>query len=182
VGDRSRRARPAAGHRPSRRRRARAENSLAAFAAARAAGADAIETDLRLTADGVAVCAHDDAVAGADGARIMIADASLAALRRAAPAIAIFNDAASPGLAAYLDIKETAPQRVVALLGTLAVERCGADWIVGVASTALAGALAQHFPALRQVGLMLDRREIAAFARARPGGGCGCMSRARRRR
>ncbi|RFA08009.1 hypothetical protein B7R54_01325 [Subtercola boreus] len=38
------------------------ENTLAAFDAALAAGADAIEVDLQLTADGVAVVIHDDSL------------------------------------------------------------------------------------------------------------------------
>jgi glycerophosphoryl diester phosphodiesterase len=42
------------------------ENTLAAFRLAWEQGADAIETDLRLTADGAIVCFHDD-----DGARLL---------------------------------------------------------------------------------------------------------------
>ncbi|MGH9019953.1 MAG: glycerophosphodiester phosphodiesterase, partial [Acidimicrobiales bacterium] len=44
--------------------RAERENTLAAFAAARAAGADGVELDVHASADGVAVVHHDSSLAG----------------------------------------------------------------------------------------------------------------------
>jgi glycerophosphoryl diester phosphodiesterase len=66
------------------------ENTLAAFALAVAQGADMIETDLRLTADGAIALCHDPDVQGAQ-----IAELCLSALRERAPDV--------PTLAEVLD-------------------------------------------------------------------------------
>ncbi len=73
------------------------ENSLAAFDAAVAAGADAIETDLRLTRDGAVVCSHDPDLSRIAGDARPIAEltaAEVAALRRpdGSPAALPFTD------------------------------------------------------------------------------------------
>ena len=60
-----------------------AENTVAAVAAALAAGVDGIEIDARLTADGYLVCSHDPFVADADGHRLDVATSTFEALRRA---------------------------------------------------------------------------------------------------
>ena len=79
------------------------ENSIAAFEAAAAAGATHIETDVRATADGVAVLVHDPAVpGGAD-----VASLSLAELRTALPQVATLAEAlaALPEARFNIDIK-----------------------------------------------------------------------------
>src|SRR5215212_2281201 len=53
------------------------DNSLAGIDAAADLGADAVEIDVQLTRDGIAVAAHDLALRGADGVRL-IADSTLA--------------------------------------------------------------------------------------------------------
>ncbi|MGZ4627742.1 MAG: glycerophosphodiester phosphodiesterase [Oryzihumus sp.] len=58
----------------------RPENSVAAVAAALALGADGVEVDVRLTADGVLVCSHDPHLTAADGRQVDIAGAPAAAL------------------------------------------------------------------------------------------------------
>ena len=50
------------------------ENTMAAYAAAIDSGADGIELDVHLTADGQVVCAHDAVLTGADGARVVLGD------------------------------------------------------------------------------------------------------------
>jgi glycerophosphoryl diester phosphodiesterase len=62
-----------------------AANSLQGFALAAALGAGMIETDLRLSADGALVLAHDDALALPGGARVSVARTPLARLRRWQP-------------------------------------------------------------------------------------------------
>ncbi len=59
-----------------------AENSLLGFALAAALGADMIETDLRLSADGALVLAHDDCLDLPGRTRISVARTPLAQLRR----------------------------------------------------------------------------------------------------
>lgn len=60
-------------------------NSLEGFALAMSLGADMLETDLRLSADGALVLAHDGAVAVPGRRPVAIAGATLAELRRLAP-------------------------------------------------------------------------------------------------
>ena len=57
-----------------------AENSLVAFEQAIAGGADYIEADVRIAADGIPVCWHDPDLARVTGVRTVIADTPAAAL------------------------------------------------------------------------------------------------------
>lgn len=82
------------------------ENSIAAFAAAIAAGATHLETDVRATADGVAVLVHDPAVPdGRDVATLRLAE-----LREALPHVATLGEAltALPEARFNLDVKHAA--------------------------------------------------------------------------
>jgi glycerophosphoryl diester phosphodiesterase len=58
------------------------QNSPAAFRQALETGADMIETDLRLSADGEIVLAHDDEIRHPDGTPVVVADHTLEELRR----------------------------------------------------------------------------------------------------
>lgn len=57
------------------------ENTVASFAAAMAAGADGVECDVRLTADGHLVVIHDDDVARTTGAEGLVSSMTLEAVR-----------------------------------------------------------------------------------------------------
>ena len=57
------------------------ENTAAAVAAARRAGADGCEVDLRLAADGVLLTSHDDALARVAGSPLRVSTSASAALR-----------------------------------------------------------------------------------------------------
>lgn len=71
--------------------RSRPENSLAAFSQAISAGADMIELDVRLTADGVMVVVHDPHVEGPGGRITLVSELTFRQLRhsRLADAAAI---------------------------------------------------------------------------------------------
>ena len=56
------------------------ENTIAAFEAAIAAGADGVEFDVRLSSDGVPVIVHDDTLSRTHGVRARVADLSAAEL------------------------------------------------------------------------------------------------------
>lgn len=58
------------------------ENTLAAFEAALDAGADAVELDVRLTSDGVAVVLHDPDVSGATDGSGFVHETTLAEVKR----------------------------------------------------------------------------------------------------
>lgn len=58
------------------------ENTLAAFEAALDAGADAVELDVRLTSDGVAVVLHDPDVSGATDGSGFVHEMTLAQVKR----------------------------------------------------------------------------------------------------
>ena len=82
------------------------ENGVDAFAAALGAGATHLETDVRATADGVAVLMHDPRLADGRG----VAELPLAALREAAPSICTVDEALSafPNAAFNMDVKSAA--------------------------------------------------------------------------
>jgi glycerophosphoryl diester phosphodiesterase len=130
----------------------RPENTLDAFARALALGADALETDLHLTADGHVVAAHDATLARTAGSPVAIRLATLAELRRCdvgwgfvdrdgrrpfagsgarVPTLDEVLDA-FPGVPINVDVKQRAPAMVAPLLDLL--RRRGAEQRVLVTS------------------------------------------------
>ncbi|WP_160011857.1 glycerophosphodiester phosphodiesterase family protein [Rhizobium sp. 18055] len=83
------------------------ENTVAALQAAAVAGADAIETDIRLTRDGAVVCVHDaDLIRLCNDPRA-VSYVELASLRRLLPGMMTLSEAlaASASLGVLLDFK-----------------------------------------------------------------------------
>jgi glycerophosphoryl diester phosphodiesterase len=123
----------------------RPENTLESFARALELGADALETDLHLTADGHVVAAHDPTLARTAGVPVEIRRATLAELRRCdvgwgfvdrdgarpfrgrgarVPTLEELLDA-FPGVDFNVDVKQRAPSMVAPLLDLL--RRKGAE-------------------------------------------------------
>lgn len=102
-----------------------AENSAAAFQAAAAVGADAVETDVRQTTDGHLVCFHDDTLERLCGDPRAVAEIDLATLRQKIPSILTLREAlsASRPLGVLLDVKLLDGVTLEAILRDLA----GAD-------------------------------------------------------
>ncbi len=92
------------------------ENTIPAFEAARCAGADAIECDLRLTADGYVVVHHDDTVEGAQS-KLSIRRHTLAELRDLAAereaSLPVLDDLLAylhdTRLPVYMEVKSVSP-------------------------------------------------------------------------
>lgn len=82
------------------------ENTMAAFRRALADGIDLIETDLRLTRDGVFVCLHDATLRRTGGISLAAADVTLAELKRHPVACGRpeFGDERVPALPELLEI------------------------------------------------------------------------------
>lgn len=98
------------------------ENSAQAFERAKAVGAEMVETDVRLCADGALVCLHD-----ADLRRIasdprLVAEIGLAELRAILPGLLTLDEAiaASAPLGLLLDVKLTDPSALPRILDIVA--------------------------------------------------------------
>lgn len=76
------------------------ENTAIAFKGAVTAGADLVETDLRLSRDGAVVCSHDPDLGRVSGVGIRISDATLAELK----AVALPGNQTIPTLEEVLEI------------------------------------------------------------------------------
>src|SRR5215212_10303508 len=88
------------------------ENTMAAFEAAIAAGADGIEFDVRLSRDGVPVIIHDDTLYRTVGLRKRVADLTADELRSVdVPSLReLFELMTQNSLLLCLEIKSSAPQ------------------------------------------------------------------------
>ncbi len=85
------------------------ENTITAFEAAIAAGADGIEFDVRLSGDGVPIVIHDETLYRTHGVRKRVADMSLKELNQFdVPGLAqVFDLFQANKLILYLEMKET---------------------------------------------------------------------------
>ncbi len=88
------------------------ENTIAAFAAAIAAGADGIEFDVRLSSDGVPAIIHDDTLSRTHGVRRRVAELTAAELSSArVPSLReLFELMAGNNLLLCLEIKSREPE------------------------------------------------------------------------
>lgn len=94
------------------------ENTAATFRLAAQAGAHAVETDVRRTADGALVCLHDDDLLRLCDNPARVADLDLAALRNALPDMLTLDQAiaASAPMGLLLDVKLTDGQDLQRIL------------------------------------------------------------------
>lgn len=124
------------------------ENTAEAFRAAAAIGADIVETDLRLSADGALVCLHDADLARIAGDPRLVADTDLVTLRSLLPAMMTLDEAiaASAPLGLLLDVKLTDPAILPRLL----------------AAFEAGGAMRRSLLGLREIGLIAVARALNA--------------------
>ncbi|MHC2296160.1 glycerophosphodiester phosphodiesterase [Rhizobium mongolense] len=141
-------------------------NTLPAFRAAGDLGADVIEMDVRLTNDGEIACYHDDLV-NDKGSLRELQRMSWDELVGAAPATPKFSEVSTLGYPMFLDVKETDPARIVALIETSLIFADPDRLLVGVRSCIESDDVYDRFPTIRQVALMLEVDDIIAFGRLR---------------
>ncbi|WP_244548414.1 glycerophosphodiester phosphodiesterase [Bosea vaviloviae] len=149
------------------------ENTAEAFRAAAAAGADMVETDLRLTVDAVLVCLHDADLKRLCGDPRAVAEIDLATIRRLLPSVMTLQDAiaASAPLGLLLDVKLTERAVVSRILPRILAELSEA----GAAGRILLGLrdldlIAMARAQAREVALLAFAADPDSAARARAAG------------
>ncbi|CAM5767999.1 glycerophosphodiester phosphodiesterase [Bosea minatitlanensis] len=148
-----------------------AENSAAAFRAAAAAGAEMVETDLRLSADGRLVCLHDADLARIGGDRRRVADTDLATLRALLPGLLTLEEAvaASQPLGLLLDVKLPEPAILPPILAVLAAAGASRRCVLGLRETALLAAARALAPDLALLAFAADPDAVAQAREAGAG-------------
>lgn len=122
------------------------ENTAEAFRAAAAIGAELVETDLRLSADGALVCLHDADLTRIAGDPRRVAETDLATLRALIPGMMTLDEAiaASAPLGLLLDVKlndPAVPPRILAAFEA-------------------GGAMRRSLLGLREIGLIAAARAL----------------------
>jgi len=145
-----------------------AENSAEAFRLAAAARADAVETDVRMTADGALVCLHDADLQRLAGDPRAVADLDLAAIRELMPRVLTLPEAiaASAPLGLLLDVKLAAPSCLPPIIAAVRQGQAPSRVLLGLRHLALvaeARALAPEIPIL---GFLADPDSAAAARQA----------------
>ncbi|CAN7348957.1 cobalamin biosynthesis protein [Bosea sp. LjRoot90] len=132
------------------------ENSAEAFEQAKAVGAEIIETDLRLSADGALICLHDADLRRIAGDRRLVAETGLAELRAVLPGLLTLEEAiaASAPIGLLLDLKLTDPAVLPRILDTVTAAGATERVLLGLRSLdliAAARALSQEIAILALV-------------------------------
>lgn len=146
---------------------AHTESSAQSFAAAIAAGADAIETDIRITRDGVLVCHHDDTLLRTSGDERAVSAVDWADMLAVSRGQAMtLEDAVSAArdCGLLLDLKLTKPADIAVFIDRVRGLSGAADLAVGVRSLAIATQVRSALPRAPLVGLLGDPNDLAAFA------------------
>jgi glycerophosphoryl diester phosphodiesterase len=140
------------------------ENSLAAFEAAIAAGADVVETDVRLSRDGLPVCCHDPDLKRVHGRseRIDALDA-VELEREGVLGLTTVLMAARGRTKVMLDFKLTTDAEMEATLGVVNALGMAADVVVGVRAIELVAVVQHYCPEATLLGLVRKPAELPAF-------------------
>ena len=132
------------------------ENSAEAFEQAKAVGAEMVETDVRLSADGALVCLHDADLQRIAGDRRLVAEIGRGELRAILPGLLTLDEAiaASAPLGLLLDVKLTEPAVLPRILDIVAATGASERILLGLRSLdliAAARALSQEIAILALV-------------------------------
>lgn len=118
------------------------ENSAEAFEQAKAVGAEMVETDVRLSADGALVCLHDPDLQRIAGDPRLVTETGLRELRAILPGVLTLEEAigASAPLGLLLDLKLTDPAVLPRILEVVAVAGATRRVLLGLRSLDLIAA------------------------------------------
>lgn len=143
------------------------ENTAATFALAAAAGADVLETDLRLSRDGHLVCLHDADLRRLTGDAGAVADTDLTTLRTLLPELLTLDEAvaASKPLGLLLDVKLLDEAVLPPILAAIEAAGAGRRCLLGLRDTALIVAARALDPAIGILAFASDP-DSAPAARA----------------
>lgn len=148
------------------------ENSLAAFEAAIAAGADAVETDVRLSRDGLPVCSHDPDLKRVYGRSERVDALAADELEREGVlGLTTVLMVARGRAKVMLDLKMTTGADLEPTLGVVNALGMGQDVIVGIRAIDLAPIVQHYCPEATLLGLVRKPAELPAFFAA--GGAIG---------
>ena len=143
------------------------ENTLAAVAGAFEAGADFVETDLRLTRDGVPVAAHDATLERLTGDTRAVGDLDLVEARRGLPGLMTVAEAIAAARGrggVLLDTKETDPNRVAAAAALLKDDLADGSVIFGPRTIEASEAVLGVVPGCPVLGLYRDYGDYGRLA------------------
>jgi glycerophosphoryl diester phosphodiesterase len=143
------------------------ENSQAAFQGAIAAGADFIETDVRLTADGVLVACHDADFARLCGDDRRLADLTLAEALTLFPALCTIEDVARrvlPHALLLLDVKLTAADDLIAMATSLDPIVANGRIALGLRNPEAVAVLHAYLPDWPRLGLFANPADYPSLA------------------
>lgn len=143
------------------------ENSRASFAGAIAAGADFIETDVRLTRDRVPVACHDADFARLCGNARQVGDLTLAQARALHPGLCTIAEVAAqvvPHSLLLLDVKLTDAGDLIAMSAALGPLGPLGRIALGLRSLQAVRVLQPHLPGWPRLGLFADPADYPALA------------------
>lgn len=146
------------------------ENSTAAFNAAIACGADLIETDVRLTRDGVAVCCHDPDLQRFSGRPLAVADlerdelaAAMAACGRTLLTLDAVLAIAYGRTRVMLDVKALSAEMAAVIVAALSASGMKHNVVYGVRDPAQYGPLRRLAPQLSLLAMPPDPELLPEF-------------------
>lgn len=144
------------------------ESSPEAFEAAIGLGVDAIETDVRRTADGVFICHHDETLERTAGIDRAVHSLTYAELQQLAPVLPLTEalERLRGRCNVLLDLKLAGTDDIEALATLLDAHRVDDAIAIGVRSLATQAVLRRLNPNLVQLGLLESPDEAGPFVAA----------------
>lgn len=153
------------------------ESSAAAFEDAIADGANAVETDVRRSKDGVFICHHDETLKRTAGLDVALSEIAFDELQRVAPGYAVQLEDVLERVRGrcnlLLDLKLNGEEDIRALVQLLASRKVDESIAIGVRSLRTQALIRGLDRDLVQLALILSIRSRSSWLLAGPGCACG---------